>query len=110
MAKPARFSPFDEIILKSWWVILLFLIIFFAYDRTTYRLGKEERRLTEKRERLLKERVVALERQEELLAIHASARDGGWIELVLMQRLGLVPEGATKVIFTSPKNSPTSSP
>lgn len=37
--------------------------------------------------------------QEDLLREIASQNDPSWIELVLMDKLGLVPEGQTKVHF-----------
>lgn len=49
------------------------------------------------------EKKIALEKQEDLLLQINSQSDPGWVELLLMKGLGVVPEGQTKVYF-SPRN------
>lgn len=97
MAQRSRL--FEELILKSWWAILFFLICYFAYDQAAKRRQGEELKLRDKLNQLLvaKERACLL--QEELKREISSQGDESWIELVLMQKLGLVPEGQTKVHF-----------
>lgn len=93
-------SPlFDQIILKSWWVILFFLICFFAYDQALLKRNQEESRLRLKLVELKTQKQIALNQQEDLQLQIASQDDLAWIELVLMRRLGLVPEGQRKVLF-----------
>ncbi|MDX8430511.1 MAG: hypothetical protein SNF33_01710 [Candidatus Algichlamydia australiensis] len=54
-----------------------------------------------KKERLLSEKVLLIEKQKELAMELASSHDPAWIELSLMRRLGVVPEGQVKVHFSS---------
>jgi hypothetical protein len=45
------------------------------------------------------EKEELLLQREELLLNIQSQSDSTWVELILMKRLGLVPEGKTKVYF-----------
>ena len=94
-----RSRLFEELVLKSWWTILFFLIILFAYDQAAKSREDEESKLREKFQQLLLAQQEARVLQEELRREIASQGDDSWIELVLMQKLGLVPEGQTKVHF-----------
>jgi hypothetical protein len=94
-----RSRLFEELVLKSWWTILFFLICLFAYDQAAKRRGREEQKLREKFQQLGAAKQEALFKQEELKREIASQDDESWIELILMQKLGLVPEGQTKVHF-----------
>jgi hypothetical protein len=84
---------------ENWWVIL-----FFAGSAGVYWQGICEKesiyhdlqtRMSTAQEQLC---FASFER-EELLRQIRSQSDPEWIELVLMKRLGLVPEGQTKVYF-----------
>lgn len=101
MTKRSRL--FEELILKSWWTILFFLVCFFAYDQAAKRRDREELKLQTKYQQLLQAKEGALAIQEELKREIASQNDQNWIELVLMHKLGLVPEGQKKVHFVSRK-------
>ncbi len=90
---------YEELVLKSWWTILFFLILFFAYDRAIKKCADEQEKLRSKCEMLLVKKRQALELQEELKRNLKSQDDDRWVELVLMQKLGLIPEGHTKVHF-----------
>lgn len=94
-----RSRLFEELVVKSWWTILFFLICFFAYDQAAGRREREEQKLRIKLQQLTLAKVEALSLQERLKREMASQEDDHWIELVLMQKLGLVPEGQTKVHF-----------
>jgi hypothetical protein len=59
----------------------------------------EEDKLRVKLTHLQHEKTEALYVQNELQREIASQDDESWIELVLMQKLGLVPEGQIKVHF-----------
>ena len=70
--------------------------------RLTYNLFAfrfEEEKLYLKFRQLSFATEEALIKQEELKRAIASQGDDQWIELVLMQKLGLVPENHTKVHF-----------
>lgn len=94
-----RSRLFKELVLKSWWTILFFLVCLFAYDQAAKRRNLEEEKLRGKLSHLQHEKAEALSLQKELRQEIASQEDEGWIELVLMQKLGLVPEGQTKIYF-----------
>jgi hypothetical protein len=94
-----RSRLFVELVLKSWWTILFFLVCLFAYDQAAKTRGREEEKLRNKLSQLQKEKEGALSLQVELKREIACQDDENWIELVLMQKLGLVPEGQTKVLF-----------
>ena len=100
-----RSRLFEELILKSWWTILFFLICFFSYDQAAKKREREEGALQEKLQQLIFAKREALSFQEELKREIASQHDESWIELILMQKLGLVPEGQTKVYFTHKKKT-----
>jgi len=98
-SRESRSRLFEQIILKSWWTILFFLLCYFAYDQAVHRKTREENKLREKLHFLGLEKERALAKQEDLKLQIASQEDEGFIELTLMRRLGLVPEGQTKVHF-----------
>lgn len=100
--KSRNSNLYEVIILKSWWVILFFLLCTFAYDKAIRHKKLEENKLSEKLFQLEKEYEIALARQEDLKLQIASFDDEAFIELTLMRRLGLVPEGQTKVHFINP--------
>ena len=99
LCSTGRSRLFEEIILKSWWMILFFLICFLAYDQAAKRRECEEQKLRQKLQQLTMAKQEALSLQEELKREIASQEDESSIELVLMQKLGLVPEGLIKVHF-----------
>lgn len=97
-------SYFLEVVfIKSWWTILFFLLSYFAYDRASYYKNQEECKLREKLHFIEQEKKQALVLQEDLKLQIASQEDEAFIELVLMRKLGLVPEGQTKVHFVPVK-------
>jgi len=98
-SRESRSRLFEEIILKSWWTILFFLLCYFAYDQAVHHKTQEENKLRKKLHLLGLEKEHALDKQEDLKLQIASHEDEGFIELTLMRRLGLVPEGQTKVHF-----------
>lgn len=99
-----RSRLFEEVILKSWWAILFFLITLFAFDQASASRMREERLLRNKVASLIQKKEEAIELQEELELKIASQDDSSWIELTLMKELGLVPEGNTKILFSRPED------
>jgi len=91
---------FEEVILKSWWAILFFLLCFFAFDQAMRRRNTEEEKLQSQFEGLKQDRKEALALAEELQRQIGSQNDREWIEMTLMRCLGLVPEGQIKVHFS----------
>lgn len=96
---------FLEVVVKSWWTILFFLVIFFVYDRGVHYRNLEVEKLTKKLEDLNSTKLAALQLKKELQQQIDSQRDPAWIELVLMRALGLVPEGEKKILFVEKESS-----
>lgn len=95
-----KHSPlFQELILKSWWTILFLLICVFAYDQAVQRRTREEKNLQAKLDKLLLSKEATLAKQANLKLQIMSQGDPAFIEMALMRRLGLVPEGQTKIHF-----------
>lgn len=59
--------------------------------------------LSQSIEQLKQEKEQVTQQRDDLLSQIESQKDPAWIEMVLMQKLGLVPEGQVKVYF---KESP----
>ncbi len=93
----ARGSGFS--LRENWWVLL-----FCAAAGVLYLQGMREKEsvYADLQKRLCvvqSELHLASSEREELLRQIHSQSDPDWIEIVLMKRLGLVPEGQTKVYF-----------
>jgi len=80
-------------------MILFFFLCFFCYDQAVKKKNQEEHQLRTKLNTLNLAKKEALLIQEELRQEITSQTDEAWIELTLMQHLGLVPDGQTKVHF-----------
>ncbi len=89
----------EELIFKSWGVVILLLLSFIIYDQAIEQKEDEIIELNQKIDKLKSERKVLLSMEEDLKLQINSQSDYGWIELTLMNGLGLVPEGQTKVYF-----------
>jgi len=91
-----------QLLRKNWWMVTFLCLValfFWQNSRKTYFVAADlEQRLSEIIEQ---KRVVVMERDDLLLQIQ-SQKDPQWIELVLRRRLGLIPEGQTKVYFEPP--------
>ncbi len=98
--RSGQVTPRPRCLLRgNWWVIL-----FIAVSSGLYWNGICEKesiyqelqmRMQKAQEQL---RLASLEHEELQRQIHSQS-DPQWMELVLMKRLGLVPEGQTKVYF-----------
>jgi hypothetical protein len=88
-----------QLLRKNWWMVTFFCLVglfFWQNSRKTYFVAADlQERLADIMEQ---QRLVALERDDLLLQIQ-SQKDPKWVELILMRRLGLIPEGQTKVYF-----------
>ncbi|WP_246481885.1 hypothetical protein [Chlamydiifrater volucris] len=88
---------FEECIINSWWVVLLFLVGMFIYDRAIRKLSEEETRLRNRLCSLEKKISHAQElRSDLILRIENRSRPEA-VEMILMERLGLIPKGYIKV-------------
>lgn len=85
--------------LRSWWTILILLLCFGFYEHEHKKRQEISSILTAQKNELQNKKINALERHDSLLMQINSQTDPAWIELVLMKKLGLVPEGQTKIFF-----------
>lgn len=88
-----------RLVLQSWWVIAVILLSIYFYCRSLEKKNSLTAQLKTKVLSLKKERKRILEEKEDLLLRLESFGDPDWIELVLMEKLGVVPEGQTKAII-----------
>lgn len=89
----------EEIFVRSWWVALFLLGCYLCYE---YGLEVRQRDFDKLHAHYLdlqKEKSRAFALRESLVLQVNSQSDPEWVELTLMKGLGLVPEGATKVVF-----------
>ena len=88
-----------EIWKKWWWVIGVCCIGGGLYLYAIHEKKVVIHELAFRFREMEKEKILALQEKEDLALQIASQNDPGWIELVLMRDLGLVPEGWLKVHF-----------
>lgn len=84
---------------KSWWVIVLVG----AFSGLYFQGMREKALLLTDLETRLKgleqEKLLAQQQKQELLMEIESHSDPAWIELRLMEELGMTPQGSVKVYF-----------
>jgi hypothetical protein len=86
-------------VIKNWWVITILCLAYAVYFQALYHKKCFLSRLQETLEQMQTEKRQALEEREQLQLRIASQEDPEWIELVLKEKLGLIPEGQVKVVF-----------
>lgn len=84
---------------RSWWVWLFTLICYAIFDYATVKQQADEERLTILQTEKIHELTLLQEQHQNLLEQLESQGDPAWTELTLMRKLGVVPEGQTKVVF-----------
>jgi hypothetical protein len=90
---------FDEVILKSWWVILFMILCYTVYEQGMRSRNIQYRQLEQQFLDLQKDKNQSLSTQGDLALQINSQSDPAWVELTLMKGLGLVPEGHIKIFF-----------
>lgn len=95
----APLTLIEKFFIRSWWVILFTFLCFVVFEQASKKLDRDYLTLSEHLMSLQAAKKEALEIQQALHLQVNSESDPAWIELTLMQRLGLVPEGQTKVFF-----------
>lgn len=90
---------FQQVIVKSWWVILFMLLCYMFYEQGMRKRDFDYTRLYSQLEELKEQKKRALAVQDDLLLQINSQSDPDWVELTLMKGLGLVPEGYIKAYF-----------
>ena len=86
-------------VLRWWWVLLVFIICFAAYEPSVNHTQQQIRLLQEDLSHLKHHRDQLLVMEERLKRQIHSQEDPAFIERTLIKTLGLVPEGQTKVYF-----------
>lgn len=87
------------VVKRSWWVAAFLALSYFGYAQAIKPKETEIGQLKFRLGELQKERRVALNEKEDLIARIHSQNDPAWIEMILMKELGVVPDGYLKVHF-----------
>jgi len=93
---------FREFFVRSWWVWLFALLCYGVYDYATRRQDRRQERLEEQINAKEEALTKLLTEHDDLERRLQSQSDPAWIEIVLMEQLGVVPEGQTKIYFEDP--------
>jgi len=88
-----------SLLLRNWWVIVFVVMAWSIYLQAIHKKNRLVFKLEEKASSLEMRRSMAQGEKEELLLRMQSHDDPEWIELVLKEKLGAVPEGQIKVVF-----------
>ena len=91
-----------QTILRSWWIVGYLLMASILYENTQERRDHLHQQLRRQWEMLKSEKESKLALQKELNDHLTSYSDPKWIELVLMNNLGLVRKGEEKFYFEDP--------
>lgn len=83
----------------SWWVIAFGGLCFLFYSHGAHKKTKVYIDLQQKLQKLQWEKQLAEQDRQDLLLQISSQQDPAWIEMTLMKKLGVVPEGQLKVYF-----------
>lgn len=94
-----RSSKAHRFFLQNWWVIAFIVMAWAVFLQAFHNKNELRAKLTDKAHFLTKEKAVALQEREELICRVQSQEDPDWMELVLKERLGVVSEGETKIVF-----------
>lgn len=84
---------------KSWWAFLIVTLLSVFYFHFYNQKKAAVKELSIRLEQMERQKMLALNTQEELGLRIASQDDPAWIEMILMRDLGVVPEGFLKVHF-----------
>ena len=94
-----RKGKWQTLFVNNLWVIFFVLGAYLFFTHASTKKGAMIAQLEKQVNTFKGEIVAAREMREELLLRIESQNDPRWIEMVLMQKLGLVPEGQLKVLF-----------
>jgi len=90
-------------LLRNWWVATFILMAVAFYIEALYKKNQLTSLLQGKASMLKDEKRKGMLKKEQLLLCLQSEDDPEWALLVLKERLGVVEEGETKVIFREMK-------
>jgi hypothetical protein len=97
------FRLFQQKLLQCWWVVAVILLCGMVYELSLKNIHEEYSKLETVERELSQKKVMALAQQEELLLHLNSQSDPAWMELTLMNGLGLTPEGYKKYFLYPPQ-------
>lgn len=83
----------------GWFLVIVFIVVV-TYLRADIKKNRQIDDVAKRLDFLKSEKQRVLADRENLLLKLNSQSDPAWVELVLMQELGVVPEGKLKVHFT----------
>lgn len=86
-------------LIQSWWIIAFILGVMIVYEHALKQREAVYQQLTEQLTSLQLEKEEVIKQQQNLQRQINSQSDLAWVELTLMRKLGLTPEGQTKVYF-----------
>ena len=81
------------------WLALFIITALCLYEQGSYKIAKQMHRLEARRLSIERELLCAEAKRDQLRCEINSQNDPEWIELVLMKKLGLVPEGYIKIFI-----------
>ena len=84
---------------ENWWVLTFIFLSLSLCFQSLYYKNSVTSDLKNKISHLNQIKEAAIQERKELLVHLQSQNDPDWIELILKERLGLIEEGETKVIF-----------
>lgn len=99
MGKTMKLELIKSAIIKSWWVIAFILIGSALYEKAIQKRESQFIQLQEQLAFLQEEKLIAINRHQNLQLQTNSQSDLAWIELALMKGLGVTPEDQQKVYF-----------
>jgi hypothetical protein len=88
-----------QLFFRFWWITVFAIVCYGVYLHGMQKKRSALATLMEKCHYLEKELIAATSEREDLLLVLASESDPAWCEMMLKKRLGMVPEGQTKVYF-----------
>ncbi len=87
-------------------ILCLSSLLLAYYGMLFYKKNALAKVFEKKKEELVQKKEMLLQKQQQLYLEQQSEKDPAWIEMVLKQELGLVPQGQTKVYFPEEEGIP----
>lgn len=94
-----RLLPLPQLFFRFWWIMVFATVCYGVYLHGMQKKRAALSELKAKHSFLETELAKASSQREDLLLELASESDPAWREMMLMKRLGMVPEGQVKVFF-----------
>lgn len=83
----------------SWWVLMFIVFTYMLALKTSHDKEMKIAELKQQLDTLNQGKSLALMTKERLFSEIDSQKDPLWVEMILMKKLGVMPEGYTKVRF-----------